>query len=311
MKKEEIKMLEICLLGTGGMIPLHHRYLTAMLARHNGRMLLIDCGEGTQVSMRELGWGFVHLDILLITHFHADHIAGLPGLLLSLSNYGKTEVLTIVGPKGIQQITESLLVIAPQLLFPIEFIELSSNESTESLHLSGFDIAVLPLMHKMPCFGYQISIPRQGKFDVARAKEQNIPMKYWSRLQNGETIETCDCIMTPQMVLGSKRKGLKVSYITDTRPIDTIPAFVFESDLFICEGLYGDEQFKEKADRFCHMIFSDAAKLAQVGKVKELWLTHYSQAFNNPEDYLFATRKIFENTHAGFDRMTKTLLFEE
>lgn len=305
-------MLEIALLGTGGMIPLHNRYLTAMLARHNGRMLLIDCGEGTQVTMRELGWGFVNLDYILFTHFHADHIAGLPGLLLSLSNYGRQKPLTIAGNVGIQNVVNSLRVIAPQLMFEIEFLELSFESEPElTFHLGEFTVSALPLEHALPCIGYSINISRQGKFSPERARKQDIPLELWSSLQKGNTAKDNSRTYTPDMVLGAQRKGLKVSYITDTRPINTIPDFIKGSDLFICEGIYGSDEYKEKAERFYHMIFSDAAKLAKAGNVKELWMTHYSQAFDDPDSCIESVTGIFENAKAGHDHMMKTLVFED
>ena len=271
-------------------------------------MLLIDCGEGTQVTMRELGWGFVNLDFILFTHFHADHISGLPGLLLSLSNYGRTKKLTIAGPKGLEKVVNSLRIIAPELMYPIEFIELTfDNELPIHFNLGDFCVSALPLNHGIPCIGYSISIPRAGKFDANRAKEHGIPVVLWSRLQKGENIEG----FTPDMVLGQERKGLKVSYITDTRPVNTIPDFIKRSDLFICEGIYGDDDMKQKAQRYYHMIFSDAAKLASAGDVNELWLTHYSQAFSDPENHIGSIMDIFENSKAGHDRKTKTLVFED
>jgi len=290
------------------MIPLPNRYLTALLARCNGHMLLIDCGEGTQVTMRELGWGFVHLDSILFTHFHADHISGLPGMLLSLSNYGRTEPLTIVGPKGLEDVVNHLRIIAPELLYPIQFRELTfDGKSAIRFQLGEFQMSALPLSHALACIGYSIAIPHAGKFDPQRAKAQNIPVQVWSRLQKGETVSG----FTPDMVLGNPRKCIKVSYITDTRPIDTIPEFIEGSDLFICEGMYGDDAFKQKADRFFHMTFSDAAGLAKAGHIKELWLTHFSQALTDPENYLYKAREIFENSTAGTDRMTKSLEFED
>ena len=298
-------MLDISLLGTSGMIPLHNRYLTAMLARYNGNLLLIDCGEGTQVTMRELGWGFVNLNVLLITHFHADHISGLPGFLLSLSNYGRIEPLHIIGPKGTKTVVNNLCIIAPKLMYPIEITELENKP--QNISIGGWHIGAIPLQHGLPCFGYSLTIPRLGKFNVMHAKEHNIPVKYWSRLQSGETVDG----FTPDMVLGEPRKGIKVSYITDTRPLDTIPSFIKDSDLFICEGIYGDDEMKERADRFYHMIYSDAAKLAKAGDVKELWLTHYSQAFLNPEAHIDSIKPIFKNAIAGYDRMTKTITFED
>ena len=242
----------------------------------------------------------------MFTHFHADHISGLPGMLLSLSNYGRTEPLTIVGPKGIEDVVNSLRVIAPELLYSIQFIELTfDDKSTISFQLGNFHISALPLSHALTCIGNNISIPREGKFDPQRAKAQNIPVQYWSRLQKGENVSA----FTPDMVLGNPRKGIKVSYITDTRPIDTITEFIEGSDLFICEGMYGDDNLKQKADRFYHMIFSDAARLAKAGLVNELWLTHYSQTLTDPENYLPKVREIFENSIVGIDRMTKSLSF--
>lgn len=301
-------MLDISLLGTGGMLPLHNRYLTAMLARCNGRMLLIDCGEGTQVTMRELGWGFNNLDYILLTHLHADHVSGLPGLLLSLGNYGRSEAITIVGPNGTESVVNSLRVIAPELMYAIKFIELPvETQNPSDLLLGDFHVSALPLRHSLPCLGYSVSIPRAGKFDAERAVSLGIPVELWSKLQSGEAAGR----FTPDMVLGPKRKDLKLSYITDTRPIETIPEFIRGSDLFICEGIYGGDEMREKAERYYHMIFSEAAELAKAGAVKELWLTHFSQALTTPEMYIPAARKIFNNTVAGRDRMKKTLVFED
>lgn len=288
------------------MLPLPDRYLSALLARYNGRMLLIDCGEGTQITMHRLGWGFVNLDSILITHFHADHIAGLPGMLLSLSNYGRERPLTIVGPEGIENVVNSLRVIAPELQYTIQFVELSFEEKTViRFRLGDFHLAALPLSHTLPCVGYNLLFPRRGKFNPERARALKIPLGYWSRLQKGETVSG----FAPEAVLGAPRKGIKISYITDTRPIDTIPEFIKDADLFICEGLYGDDKLKQQADRYYHMIFSDAAKLARAGNVKELWLTHFSQALTDPESHLSRVRKIFPNTVVGADRLTKSFTF--
>lgn len=300
-------MLDVCLLGCGGMMPLYNRFLTSLLLRHNGRMLLIDCGEGTQVTMRELGWGFVNLDYILITHFHADHIAGLPGMLLSLSNYGRSDPLTIVGPPGLEHVVRSLQVIAPELNYPIRFIELSfEGSSPVDFTLGEFYVSALPLSHGLPCIGYSISILRRGKFNPEKAAALGIPREYWKRLQNGETVME----FSPDMVLGPPRKGIKVSYITDTLPVDTILDFIRGSDLFVCEGMYGDDAMKPKADGNFHMIFSDAVKLAAAGVVSELWLTHFSPALTEPEMYVGLVEGIFRNVVVGRDRMVKTIRFE-
>ena len=307
-------MPEVSLIGTGGMLPLYDRYLTSLVIRYNGSMLLIDCGEGTQVTLNKLGWGFKNIDYILFTHFHADHIAGIPGLLLTLGNHGRTEPLTIIGPAGIAKVINSLRVIAPEILFEIKFIEIAvptgSGKGVFNFTAGEFDIEALPLDHRIECYGYNVSVKRQGKFDVEKAQQNNVPMKLWSRLQKGETADFEGVAYTPDMVLGPVRKGVKISYITDTRPIDTIPDFVRGSDLFICEGLYGDDDMREKAQKHMHMIFSEAAQLAKMGEVTELWLTHYSQAMRNPQDYVEGVKNIFQNTIAGYDRISKEILFE-
>jgi len=301
-------MIDISLIGTGGMVPLHNRFLTSMAARINGSMLLIDCGEGTQITLKQLGWGFKRLDYICITHFHADHISGLPGLLLTVGNSGRTEPLTIVGITGIRNVVEHLRIIAPELPFEINYIELGSQLNYT---LGEYNLSALPLDHRIRCVGYALNIHRPGKFDVERAKQQEIPMQLWSKLQNGETIEHNNKIYTPDMVMGPARKGIKIAYITDTRPTDSIPQFISGSDLFICEGLYGDDEKQSKAEEHRHMVFSEAAELAKKGNVKELWLTHYSPAVTSPEDYIETARNIFPNTKTGYDRMTATISFDD
>ena len=304
-------MIEVSLLGTGGMVPLHNRFLTSMVLRCNGSMLLVDCGEGTQVTLKQLGWGFKRLDYICFTHLHADHISGLPGLLLTIGNSDRTEPLTIIGPRRIQEVVQSLRVIAPELPFSIRFIELPYKKNAAvSCMLGELKMSALRLHHTMECIGYSFFLGRAGKFDADRAKQQDIPIRLWSKLQKGETVEQDGKIYTPDMVLGENRKGIKISYMTDTRPTALIPQFIADSDLFICEGLYGDDEMQQKAKDHKHMVFSEAAELAKKGNVNELWLTHFSPAMPNPTYYARFAKRIFENAHVGYDRMTKTCLFE-
>ena len=156
-----------------------------------------------------------------------------------------------------------------------------------------------------------MEIHRAGRFSVERAREQNVPMKLWSRLQKGETIEQDGVIYEPQMVLGPARKGLKVTYCTDSRPLDTIVNAAKESDLFICEGMYGEKDKLKKAKEYKHMTFYEAAELAKAAEVKEMWLTHYSPSLNRPEEYLKDARDIFGNTVASRDGQSVELVFEE
>ncbi len=303
-------MLEICLLGTGGMMPLPNRWLTSMLLRYNGKMLLVDCGEGTQIPLKMCGWGFKAIDAILFTHYHADHVAGLPGLLLTLGNSGREEPLTLIGPPGLRTVVEGLLVISPILPYDIKLLELPQEQSSE-FEIDNIKVKNIPVEHWMTCFAYSFEIDRPGKFDVKKAGELGVPVEYWKRLQKGETIDIGNMVIKPEMVLGKTRRGLKVSYCTDTRPVEGLADFIKDSDLFICEGMYGHDEDLQKAIEKKHMLFSEAATLAKLGEVDELWLTHYSPALENPLDYITSVKSIYENTIAGSDLMTKCLKFIE
>ena len=302
-------MLDICLLGTGGMMPLPYRWLTSMMARYNGQSILIDCGEGTQIALKEKGWSPNPIDVICFTHFHADHISGLPGMLLTMGNAERTEPLLLVGPKGLSRVVASLRVIAPELPFVIDCLELGEAEHT--IRLDGFRIEAFRVNHNVPCYGYSIIIDRIGKFQVDKAVELGIEKKYWSRLQRGETIETKEMTFVPEMVIGPVRKGLKVTYCTDTRPTEGIVKHAEGADWFICEGMYGEPEKKAKAKENKHMTFYEAAELAKRAQVKKLWLTHYSPSLNRPEEYLPATKKIFQETEVCRDGKTVELVFED
>ncbi|MCR4782813.1 MAG: ribonuclease Z [Lachnospiraceae bacterium] len=300
-------MLDVCLLGTAGMMPLPDRWLTSMMARYNGTSLIIDCGEGTQIAMKEVGWSPKPVDVLLITHFHADHISGLPGLLLTMGNAEKKSPLTIVGPKGIKRVCESLRVVAPEIPFEIEYIELSEHDV--ELELRGFMIHAFRVKHNVPCYGYSISIPRAGKFDVEKAKSANIPLKCWNLLQKGNTVSVDGLTYTPDMVMGPPRKGIKVTYCTDSRPVDAIWQAAKGSDLFICEGMYGEPEKKVKARQFKHMTFYEAAELGKKADVDEMWLTHFSPSLVAPKRYMKDVNEIFSKVSLGFDGRMKTIDF--
>ena len=302
-------MLDLCLLGSGGMMPLPRRWLTSLMLRYNGSSLLIDCGEGTQIAIREKGWSFRPIDIICITHFHGDHISGLPGILLAMSNSDRTEPLTMIGPKGLERVVKALRVIAPELPFEIKFIELT--EPQQQIRLHGYVIDAFKVNHRVTCYGYSISIERAGMFEVDKAKQNDVPMRFWSRLQKGETIESDGRVYFPELVLGPARKGLKVTYTTDTRPTDSIVRNAKDSDLFICEGMYGEKGDVNNAVKYKHMTFEEAGRLAKQAGVKELWLTHYSPALNRPEQYIEDVRQIFQNSYPGKDKKSLELNFEE
>ncbi|MCI8674936.1 MAG: ribonuclease Z [Lachnospiraceae bacterium] len=302
-------MLDICLLGTGGMMPLPYRWLTSLMARSGGSSLMIDCGEGTQIALKQTGWSVKPVDVICFTHYHADHISGLPGLLLTMGNAERTEPLLMVGPKGLERVVTALRTIAPELPFPIVFRELA--EKQEEIGCGPFRLRAFRVNHNIPCYGYSLSIDRAGKFNLEKAEALGLPRQLWNPLQKGSDVEYEGKVYTPDMVMGEPRKGLKVTYCTDTRPMPVIAQEAQESDLFICEGMYGEKEKEAKAREYKHMTMYEAANLAREARVKELWLTHYSPSLAYPENYMGGVRKIFPDAVAAKDGQMKELKFED
>ena len=319
-------MIDVCLLVCGGSMPMPERRLSSTLISYKGRKILIVCGEGTQVSMKMVGWGFKSIDIICITHTHGDHIIGLPGLLSTIGNSGRTDPLTIIGPEGITRVVNGLRVVAEYLPYEVNIIEAPSNlelnlsknginiiEGSEpsKLHSSEIILKTLDVDHSSPCKGYSFYFKRERKFNVEKAMENNIPKILWSKLQKQEEVFFEGRTYTGDMVLGDERRGVKVSLITDSRPMDSIAEFIEESDLFICEGTYGKDEDIDKAIKNKHMIFRESATLAKEGRVKELILTHFSPVMMEPKEFINNAKEVFENSIIGEDRMIKTLKFEE
>lgn len=290
-------------------MPLPYRWLTSMMARCDGCSLLIDCGEGTQIALKEKGWSPKPIDVICFTHYHADHISGLPGLLLTMGNAERTEPLLLVGPKGLERVVSALRVIAPELPFPIRFLEL--EEAREQFTVGPYLIDAYRVNHNVTCYGYAVSIPRAGRFDADRARAQNIPLKAWSRLQKGEKLTIDGVDYTPDMVLGETRRGLKVAYCTDTRPVPVIAEYARDADLFICEGMYGEEGKEVKAREYKHMTMYEAAGLAAKAQPRELWLTHYSPSLTRPEEFIDQVKQIFPRAKAARDGWTRELDFDD
>ena len=299
-------MLDVNLLGTGGMVPLPGRYLTSLAVRYAGQTMIVDCGEGTQMAAREAGISLGKISVICITHFHADHIAGLPGLLLTIGNAERTEPLTIIGPKHIGHVADCLRIIAPQLPYEIKYVETNGGQVYE------FDTLVISahaVKHRIPCFAYKFDLPRAGRFNADKAKEREIPVRYWSLLQHGRTVEFEGQMLDPSEFTGAPRRGLKICYATDLRPSDALVDFARDADLFVCEGMYGDPELRNKARERYHCVFSEAATMAKQAEVRELWLTHFSPAMPKPQEYLHIAREIFSNVH--IDKKSTELRFED
>ena len=302
-------MLDICLLGTGGMMPLPGRWLTACYTKFNGSALLIDCGEGTQVALRLAGLSCHDIDVIAITHFHGDHISGITGMLLSMGNADRVDPVTIVGPKGIERVVKALRIIAPELPFELKFVEIENTD--EPIELFGYYLKPFKLNHGIECYGYSQIIKRAGRFMPEKAAENDVPMKAWSRLQKGIIVEEDGRVFTPDMILGPERKGIKLTYCTDTRPTKSIVENAADSDLFICEGMYGEPGSEEKARAHRHMTYAEAATIAKNAGVEEMWLTHFSPSLVRPKEYAQTAKSIFPNTVIPKDGFKKTLRFEE
>lgn len=302
-------MIDVALLGTGGMMPMPERFLSSMLLRINGRLILVDCGEGTQVTLKMLGWGFKAIDTICFTHYHADHISGLPGMLLTIGNSGRTEPVKLIGPPGLKKVVEGLRLIFPELPFKLEYIEIDNVDCV--IDFNDFSLKANEGDHRIKCLSYRFDISREGKFSVEKAKTLGLPVNMWSILQKGGTVEYNGKIYTSDMVLGNARKGIRLSFCTDTRPVDSLVNFINGSDLFVCEGMYGENEKQKKAIEYKHMLFSEAAKLAKLGNVKELWLTHLSPSMKEPELFIDNAKKIFANAKVGYDRMHTRINFEE
>lgn len=292
-------MLTVCLPGTGGMLPLPERWLSCCFMEYQGKALLIDCGEGTQVALREAGCKLSHLQMILITHFHADHVMGLPGLLLSLGNTGRTKPLRIAGPPGLSTLLSALLAVAP-LPFPLEV-----EEPLPGSVLAGWDglsMGCQELDHRIPCYGWRVEIMRKPIFDPEKAKKLKIPVQYYRVLHAGESVklENGQRIL-PEQVLGDIRAPIIVSYCTDTRPVKAVEELGRNAALMIVEGLHGESCEAEKVHEKGHMVFEEAAELALQAGADRLWLTHYSPALTDPQAAVSFARQRFPGATAAHD----------
>jgi ribonuclease Z len=300
-------MIDICLLGTCGMMPLPGRWLSCMLVRAGSTLTLFDCGEGTQIPWKSLGWGFRQLGAICLSHMHADHVAGLPGVLFMVAHAGRTEPLDIYGPIGTTYVVEGLRRIAAELPFPIHIHELKGDE-TFSLPGDLYGTCA-GAAHGIPCLAYRVELPRRPAFQAERAKALGLPINFWSRLQHGETLEYNGQTITPDQVLGEPRRGISFAYITDTRPTQALTTLVRDVDLLVCESMYADQTDLPQARAHAHMIAEESAGIAKSAGVHALILTHFSPKINDPTQAERAARRIFPNTRAARDGLVVTLDF--
>ncbi len=290
-------MTDICLLGTGGMLPLKDRFLTGLYAEFDGKAILIDCGEGMQVAFAQHGLKISKVDMLLITHAHADHITGLPGLLLSIGNCARTEPLEIYMPESCYTAVQSLISVCGRLPYETILNVLPDDFPTSfeaDIINPLLTVKTLPLNHSTPCIGYSLNLEKKPVFEPEKAKMLGVPVMFWKKLHSGESVTLDDGrTITTEDVTSEKRPPVKITYTTDTLPIEDIRYFAENSDLFICEGMYGTADKKQSMNEKGHMLMQDACEIAREANVGRLWLTHYSPAEKNPELYEEELKKIF------------------
>lgn len=300
-------MIDVLLLGTGAMMPLPYRPLSSLLLRSEGSLILFDCGEGTQTAWRTYRWGFKRLDAICLSHLHADHVAGLPGLFHTVANAGRIDPLHIYGPVGTTAVVSGLRVIAPTLPYEIHVHELADGE-TFALP-AEIEAQVAYGEHRVPVIGYRLSRSRSRAFDRQRAASRGVPPEHWSRLQQGETVTVGDNDVRPDDVLGPPRRGVAIGFITDTRPTGALRELIRDVDLLISEATYGDDADTEGAAEYGHMTFREAATLARDAQAGHLWLTHFGVGLTDPAAWLPNATDVFPDTTVGHPGLTGTLTF--
>jgi ribonuclease Z len=307
-QRRPFSMIDLVLLGTGAMVPLPNRWLSSLLVRVNGSLVLFDCGEGTQIAMREVGWGFKRLDAIVLSHHHADHVAGLPGLFHTLANSGRTEKVRIYGPPGTGDIVRALRSIAVELPYPMEVYDISGGDTME---LAGGLVATTTWAdHRIPCLAWRCDLRRTPAFDVDAAAALEIPRQYWSRLQRGENVSNDGIEYAPEQVLTKFRPGVAFGFATDTRPSDAIVKLMRDVHLLISEATFAEDELRQNAIDHKHMTFGEAATLARDAHARHLWLTHFSARIANPEDHLPLATSIFPNTQTGYTGLTGTIRYD-
>lgn len=302
-------MIDVCLLGTCGMMPMPGRWLSAALVRCGPNLVLIDCGEGTQVPWKTLGWGFRQLGAICLTHMHADHVAGLPGVLFMVAHAGRTEPLDIYGPVGTAYVIDGLRRIAADLPFPIQIHELKHDAHfmlPGELHASCCAAA-----HGIPCLAYRMELKRKPVFLPEQAQALGLPVQLWRNLQHGENVEHNGQIFRPEQVLGEARRGLSLAMITDTRPTEQLSAFARDVDLLICESMYDNPEDLPQAKANAHMLATESAGIAQKAGAHQLVLTHFSPKITDTREAEKAARSVFANARAARDGMVVTLTYPD
>ena len=309
-------MLTITLLGTAATMPLPDRALSAAFAACGGHGLLWDCGEGTQAAAHRAGVNLMRVDAICLTHFHGDHIFGLPGLLQTLGAQGRTRPLVLAGPQGLAEIWAAVRALTGPLPCPVRLQVLQPGQELALDALSegwpaGARLAAFATKHRVQSVGYRLELPRAGRFDPQRARALGVPVTDWKLLQRGQTVTAAGREVAPAEVLGPPRKGLRVVFSGDTAPCPGLLQAAQGADLLLCDATYALPEQEAQARQWGHSTFGQSAALAAQAGAARLWLTHYSPMITDPQEYAAQAQEIFPAAECGFDGKRITLQYEE
>ena len=308
-------MIQITLIGTAALMPLPDRALTAALLTCGGRSILFDCGEGTQSAARRAGVSLMKTDLIALTHYHGDHIFGLPGLLQTMGVMERTEPLFITGPEGLSDELAPILRLAGRTGYDIRLIDLPEGGLALAELAGGWPscarLTAFRTDHTVTSRGYCFTLSRAGRFLPEKAAELGVPKPLWGLLQKGESVRIGDETIRPGQVLGRPRKGLKFVFSGDTRPCEALISAAEGADLMILDATYGGNDQAQLALEHGHMNFAQAAECAARAGAKALWLAHYSQMIRDPEEHLANAAALFPGAVCGRDGMRAELKFEE
>ena len=307
-------MLTITLLGTAATMPLPDRALSTAFAACGGHGLLFDCGEGTQAAARRAGVNLMRADTVCLTHYHGDHIFGLPGLLQTLGAQGRIRPLLLVGPKGLAGIWSAVRALTGPLPYAVRLQEAGGPLALDALWEgwpAGAVLRPFATRHRVPSVGYRLELPRAGRFDPARARALGVPVQQWKLLQKGQSVAVEGRTVQPAQVLGAPRRGLSVVFSGDTAPCPYYLQAAHDADLLICDATYALPEQEDQARQWGHSTFGQSASLAAQARAKRLWLTHYSPMITDPEEYAAQAQSIFPAAECGFDGKSITLQYEE
>lgn len=309
-------MLTITLLGTAATMPLPERALTAAVAECGGHSLLLDCGEGTQTAARRAGVNLMRADAICLTHYHGDHIFGLPGLLQTLGAQGRTRPLVLLGPEGLLEVWRAVYALTGPLPYAVKPLVCRAGQPVALDALSdgwpaGATLQPVATKHRVRSLGYRLELPRSGRFDPEKARALGVPVTQWRLLQRGQAVPLAERMVQPAEVLGAPRKGLRFVFSGDSAPCPALEQAAQGADLLLCDATYALPEQQEQAAQWGHSTFGQSAALAAKAGVKRLWLVHYSPMITDPEEHLAQAQSIFPAAECGFDGKRITLHYEE